>query len=60
MGVSKEIYDKRQKEKVEKNNTRATAWRTSGAEQLAAQGSRAFLEGSERDRKANFSEVAEE
>lgn len=60
MGVSKEIYDKHQKEKVEKNNARATAWKTSGVEQLASQGSRAFVEGSERDRKADFSEIPEE
>lgn len=60
MGVSKEIFLKRQKDKVEKNNSRATAWKTSGVEQLASQGTRAFVEGSERDRKASFSEIAEE
>lgn len=60
MGVSKEIYDKRQKEKVDRNNARATAWKTSGVEQLAANGSRAFVEGSTADRKASFSEINEE
>jgi hypothetical protein len=60
MGVSKEIFEKRQKDKVEKNNSRATAWKTSGVEQLASNGSRAFVEGSASDRKANFSEIPEE
>lgn len=53
MGVPQTIYDKRQKEKVEKNMQLGTAWKKSGIQQLESKGGRAFVE-SARDEKYDW------
>ena len=49
MGLPQQLYDKSQREKVEKNKQRANAWKTSGVQQLAESGGRGFVDESASD-----------
>lgn len=58
MGVEKSIYDKRQREKTEKNLNRENSWKGAGVEQLSSQGGRGFVDPSAST--GNYSEIVDE
>jgi len=60
MGVDKNIFKKRQAEKVERNKNRAVAWKNSGVEQLNAGGSSGFIDETASSTGNRFNEVGEE
>lgn len=57
MGVTEDIYQKRQKEKQERNVQLSTAWKRSGVQQLTEKGGRAFVE-SERDESYRWNDLS--
>lgn len=59
MGLPKEIYAKREAEKVEKNKKLGMAWKSSGVQRLAEQGGRGFAE-SERDERLKWNDLGQD
>lgn len=57
MGVSQTIFDKRQADKGKKNKERALAWKSSGVEQLRAQGGSGFVDETGTSTGNNFQEM---